>query len=157
MGAAVLLMCPCPSRLPRVFWLSGGSLRGFSRVTEPDQTHVMRSGKACSPPLHQEPSVDDWLLAICSAHLSAVCSGQRVSCNAGQRQNGIVKTVNTPYIKHEPNTWQLGSDLHLKAKYLYKYIFERDSKFRPLAVLSYQGASGLELIQALDDMPSMSF
>ncbi len=44
MGAAVLLMCLFPGHLPGAFWLSGGSLRGFPWVTEPDQTQVTRLG-----------------------------------------------------------------------------------------------------------------
>lgn len=71
MGAAVLLMCPCPSRLPGAFWLSGGSLGGFLRVTEPDQARVARfgSGSLTNTRLGKLSR----LLAICSAQLSAVC------------------------------------------------------------------------------------
>lgn len=47
-----------------------------------------------------------WPLAIYSAHLSAVCCGQHISCSARQRQNGTVKTLNTPYIEHEPTMSQ---------------------------------------------------
>lgn len=49
-----------------------------------------------------------WLSGIYSAHLSAVCCGQHVSCNAVQRQNGTVKKVNTLYTKHWPTTHTWG-------------------------------------------------
>lgn len=96
MGAAFLLMRPCPSHIPDASWVSGGSLGGFLWVTESNQIQVTRLGTARSPTLHWENLADCWPFI---QHICQLFAGDSMSTAMQRKAKTILskrQTLLTP-------------------------------------------------------------